>query len=246
MKAIILAGGRGTRLAPYTRVIPKPLMPIGDLPILGVMLTQIRQAGIKDVVLTVGHMAGLLKTFFADGSEYDLNISYSHEDCPLGTAGPLALVEGLDDAFLVANGDVLTTLPLADLIAFHKSSQAAATIAMHRRQVRIDLGVIEIDGGHRVKGYIEKPSYDYHVSMGVYVFDPGVLNYIPRGEYLDFPDLVCKLLAEDEKVLAFPFDGYWRDLGCPDDYEQAVADFETMRSQFLGKECSDEVADTSV
>jgi NDP-sugar pyrophosphorylase family protein len=246
MKAIILAGGKGTRLAPYTKVIPKPLMPIGDMPILSVLLTQIQHAGIKEVVLTVGHMAGLLEAFYADGCQHGLNISYSYEDCPLGTAGPLALVEGLDDTFLVANGDVLTTLPLADLIAFHKANQAAATIAMHHRQVKIDLGVIDCDGGHRVKGYVEKPSFDYHVSMGVYVFDPGVLSYIPRGEYLDFPDLVCKLLAADERVLAFPFDGYWRDLGCPDDYEQAVLDFETMRSQFLTEECSDDVADTAV
>jgi NDP-sugar pyrophosphorylase family protein len=117
---------------------------------------------------------------------------------------------------------------------------------MHPRQVRIDLGVIDCDGGHHVRGYREKPTIDYHVSMGIYVFDPAVLNYIPHGEYLDFPDLVHKLLAADENILAFPFDGYWRDLGCPDDYEQAVLDFETMRSQFLMTECGGEVANTPV
>jgi NDP-sugar pyrophosphorylase family protein len=247
MKAVILAGGKGTRLAPYTKVIPKPLMPIGDMPILSVLLTQMQHAGITDVVLTVGHMASLLEAFFADGCKYDLNITYSHEDCPLGTAGPLALVEGLDESFLVANGDVLTTLPLAELIACHKENRAAATIAMHQRQVRINLGVIDCDGGDLVIGYREKPTIDYHASMGIYVFDPVALNYIPRGEYLDFPDLVHKLLAAGEKVMAFPFDGYWRDLGCPDDYEQAVLDFETMRDQFLLKECNEDgVADTAL
>ncbi len=233
MKAIVLAGGKGTRLLPYTRVFPKPLVPIGDMPILEVLLRQMKRAGIGEVVLTVGHLAALLRAFFQDGAELGLNITYSYEETPLGTAGPLALVDGLDETFLVANGDVLTTLPIADLVTFHKQQGAAATIAMHARQVKVDLGVIEVDGGWRVKDYIEKPAYDYLVSMGLYVFEPRVLRFIPRGQYLDFPDLIKRLLAAGEPVAGFPFTGYWQDLGRPDDYEQAVKDFEAMRGEFL-------------
>jgi len=233
MRAVVLAGGKGRRLAPYTHIIPKPLMPIGDMPILEILLRQMKRAGITDVVLTVGHLAELLQLFFQDGSRLGLNISYSFEDCPLGTAGPLAMVGGLDETFLVTNGDVLTTLDLSALIAFHHAEGAAATIASHKRKVNIDLGVIQCNGDHRVTGYLEKPSYDYLVSMGIYVFDPRVLSYIPQNAYLDFPDLVHRLIAAGEKVSGYVFDGYWEDLGRPDDYERASADFENMRSQFL-------------
>lgn len=233
MKVVVLAGGKGTRLLPYTRIFPKPLIPIGEMPILEVLLHQIRRAGITDVVLTVGHLSSLMRAFFQDGTQMGVNITYSYEDLPLGTAGPLALVPGLDETFLVTNGDVLTTLPIADLIAYHQRSGAAATIAMHPRQVKIDLGVIQLDGGNRVQDYIEKPSFDYLVSMGIYVFEPRVLSHIPQGQPLDFPDLVKKLLAAGEIVNGYPFSGYWQDLGRPDDYEQAVADFERLRSEFL-------------
>lgn len=236
MKAVILAGGKGTRLSPYTKVLPKPLMPIGDMPILEVILRQIKLAGIDDVVLTVGHLSELLRTFFQDGSRLGLNISYNYEDSPLGTAGPIAFVPNLEDTFLVMNGDVLSTIPLKGLIEFHKTNNAIATIATHHRRVKVDLGVIQWDGDARVTGYIEKPTYDYSVSMGIYVFEPTVLNYIPRGEYYDFPDLVKKLIGVGEKVIGYRFDGYWQDLGRPDDYESAAQDFDQMRSQFLPNE----------
>lgn len=233
MKAVILAGGKGTRLRPYTTILPKPLMPIGDMPILEVLLRQMKQAGVDQVVLTVGHLAELLRLFFQDGERLGLDISYSYEDAPLGTAGPLSLVSSLDETFMVANGDVLTTLPLADLIAFHRERQAIATIAMHRRQVFIDLGVIQQDGDGRVTGYIEKPTYDFLVSMGIYVFEPRVLDFIESNKYLDFPDLVKRLIAAGEKVVGYPFEGYWQDLGRADDYERAVEDFDRMKAEFL-------------
>ena len=236
MQAVVLAGGKGTRLAPYTNVLPKPLMPIGNMPILEVLLRQMKHAGIGEVVLTVGHLAGLLEAFFKDGSHLGLKIRYSFEEHPLGTAGPLALVSGLKDTFLVCNGDVLTTLDLKDLLKFHRAQGGIATIAMHHRQVKINLGVIQCNGGHEILGYVEKPTMDYTVSMGVYVFEPAVLNYIPRNEYLDFPDLVQKLLASGEKVYGYRFGGYWQDLGIPDDYQQAQEDFETMHTQFLVEE----------
>jgi NDP-sugar pyrophosphorylase family protein len=233
MKAVVLAGGKGTRLAPYTTILPKPLMPIGDMPILEVLLRQMKRAGINHVVLTVGHLASLLRSYFGDGTQWDLDITYSQEKIPLGTAGPIALVPGLDKTFLVTNGDVLTTLDIKKLVAFHKKKGGIATLAAHRRQVKIDLGVIQWDGDDRVSGYIEKPTTDYTVSMGLYIFEPRVLNYIPVDRYLDFPDLILKLIASGETVSGYTFDGYWMDLGRPDDYVQANQDFGKMEKQFL-------------
>jgi NDP-sugar pyrophosphorylase family protein len=234
VKAVILAGGKGARLAPYTKILPKPLMPIDDMPILEVLLRQLKYAGIKDIVITVGHLAALMRTYFLDGREFGLNITYSYEDTPLGTAGPLALVPDLDEAFFVMNGDVLTTLDFKSLLKFHRSQKAMATIAAHQKTVKIDLGVLQhAPNSFELTGYIEKPSYEYVVSMGIYVFNPGTLRYIPKNQYLDFPDLVLKLIAAGEKVVHYPYDGYWMDLGRPDDYEQAAQDFAGMRSKFL-------------
>ena len=174
-----------------------------------------------------------MRAFFQDGSQFGVKIGYSYEEKPLGTAGPLAAIPALSSTFMVTNGDVLTNLDMGDLIAFHKENKGVATIATHHRQVKIDLGVIHTDGDHRIIGYQEKPTIDYSVSMGIYLFEPEVLEFIPIGEYLDIPDLVKLLIAAGEKVVAYPFDGYWQDLGRPDDYEQAILDFENMRSQFL-------------
>ena len=233
MRAIILAGGKGTRLAPHTSVVPKPLVPIGDMPILQVIIHQLRHYGFTHITLTVGHLATLLQAFFRDGGQYGVRIDYVIEDEPLGTAGPLVFVPDLNEAFLVMNGDVLTTLNYTELVQYHKRMGAVATVAMRRREVKIDLGVIQLDGDNRIKGYIEKPLYDYNVSMGIYVFAPRVLSYIPSGEYFDFPDLVQRLLESGETILGYPYEGYWLDIGRPDDYEQAVRDFEKMRSRFL-------------
>lgn len=235
MQAVILAGGKGTRLAPYTKILPKPLMPIGDMPILEILLRQLRRAGIDEVVLTVGHMAELIRTFFQDGSRLGLRIRYSFEEQPLGTAGPLSLVEGLEDTFLVTNGDVLTLLDFCSLVDYHRSQGGIATIAAHDRKTRIDFGVIQTNHNHEVVGYIEKPTYDFYVSMGIYVFEPRILSYIPRHEYLDFPDLVLNLIAAGERVLSYPYEGYWMDLGRISDYEQAVSEFDRLRPQLLGE-----------
>ncbi len=237
MKAVVLAGGKGARLVPYTRVIPKPLMPIGDMPILEVLLHQVKCAGVDDVILTVGHMAELLQAFFQNGERLALPIRYSYEEKPLGTAGPLSRIDGLEEPFLVMNGDVLTTLDFCQLVDFHRRSGAMVTVAVHPREVKIDLGVLKLDGGTRVVDYIEKPTYKFDVSMGIYVFDPGVRDFIPYDEYLDFPDLILKLLAAGKVVKVFPFDGYWMDLGRPDDYQQAILDFDQMRHQFLRDGC---------
>ena len=233
MKAVVLAGGKGTRLAPYTTILPKPLMPIGDKPILEILIHQFKSAGIQEVILTVGHLSHLIQSFFQDGSNFGIKIKYSFENEPLGTAGPLSLIKGLNKTFLVTNGDVLCDLDLTLFLETHKKSDAAATIAMFNKTVNIDLGVIKLNGGTKVVGYLEKPSYTYPVSMGVYAFEPRVLDYIPNNKYLDFPDLVLKLIENGEKVNGYPFKGYWRDLGRKEDYEEAILDFENMRHIFL-------------
>ena len=233
IRAVVLAGGKGTRLAPYTRIIPKPLMPIGDKPILEIMLRQMKRAGIRQVTLTVGYLGDLMRLFFLDGKRLGLKIDYVQEEKPLGTSGPLANVKGLTNTFLVTNGDVLTDLDFAELIAYHREQGAIATIATHKRKVAINLGVVETDKDNVVTNYLEKPDFNYLVSMGLYVFEPRVLKYIPRDEYLDFPDLVKTLIEAGEKVSSYPFKGYWEDLGRPDDYERASVDFEKNRSQFL-------------
>jgi len=233
LKAVVLAGGKGTRLAPYTSILPKPLMPIGDMPILEVMLMQMKRAGVDEVILAVGHLASLMRAYFGYGEQWEMNIHYSYEKEPLGTTGPIAMVKDLNDTFLVTNGDVLTTLDLNDLFDFHHKEGGIATIAVHKRHVRIDLGVVQSNADHRVTGYIEKPTNEYTVSMGIYVFEPRILEYIPVNQRLDFPDLVLKLIAAGEKVVAYPFDGYWMDLGRPDDYQKANEDFNAMKLQFL-------------
>lgn len=233
MKAIILAGGKGTRLAPYTTVLPKPLMPIGDVPILEVVIRQLAYHGFDDITLAVGYLAELLMAYCGDGSKYNVRLSYSREETPLGTAGPLALVPDLQDRFLVMNGDLLTTLNYSDMWQQHQQRQAIATLATYQRDVKIDLGVIENDAEGWVTDYVEKPTYHYAVSTGIYIFEPTILDYIPTGQPLDLPQLVLKLLEQNKQVSCYPYHGYWLDIGRHDDYQEAIQTFETHRSNFL-------------
>ena len=237
MKTVVLAGGKGTRLAPYSKILPKPLMPIGEIPVLEIVLLQMKKAGLTDFILTVGHMAELLRAFFGNGERWGINIEYSMEDIPLWTAGPLTLIaDKLDSTFVVTNGDVLTTLDFNALIDYHKSSDSIATIASHSRKVNIDLGVLQFNNEDQLTGYIEKPTYNFDVSMGIYVFEPRVLEFLRYNQYLDFPDLVLLLIQSGEKVKRFGFDGYWQDLGREEDYEQALQEFERLRPIFMGDE----------
>jgi len=236
MRAVILAGGKGTRLQPYTTVLPKPLMPIGDMPILEVVLRQLKAAGITRVTMAVGYLAELLQAFFGNGARLGLPIDYSMEQKPLGTVGPLTLIPNLDGTLLMMNGDILTTLDYSNLIASHRRSGAVATIASYVRQVKIDFGVIEADPAGCLTGYVEKPTLDYRVSMGIYVFEPEILRYLKPGEYRDFPDLIKTLIAEGKKVMSYPFSGYWLDMGRPDDYARAIEEFESRRHEFLPDE----------
>lgn len=226
MKAVILAGGKGRRLAPFTVVFPKPLVPVGDRPVLEILLRRLSKYGFRDIVLSVDHLAELIMAFIQGSPSLRelVNVSYVRDEKPGGTAGPLANIPGLDETFLVTNGDVLTTLDLTQLLAFHRAQGAALTIAVHPKQVPIDLGVLTLDGD-RVVGYHEKPRLSYDVSMGIYVYEPRALSYIRPGEYLDFPDLVLRLIAAGEKVAGFRSDAYWLDIGRPEDYARAQEEF---------------------
>jgi len=236
MKAVILAGGKGRRLAPYTTILPKPLMPIGDLPILEVVVRQLKRDGFSDITMAVGYLAELLMAYFGDGSKWGVRISYSCEEEPLGTAGPLSLVDGLCEPFLVMNGDLLTTLNFRALWKQHVRNGLVATLATYQRDVKIDLGVIETDDQGFVQAYIEKPTYHYTISTGIYAFLPEVLEYIPHGERMDLPQLIVKLLAAGRRVAAYPFAGRWLDIGRSDDYEQAISEFSDHRLEFLPAE----------
>jgi len=235
MRAVILAGGKGRRLYPYTTILPKPLMPIGEMPILEVVIRQLEYYGIKNITLSVGHLANLIQAFFKNGEQFNVNIDYSIEDFPLGTAGPLKLVNNLQDTFIVMNGDILTTLNFEKLYEYHKKSGSIATISIYPREVKIDFGVIEYTG-NLLTDYIEKPKYDFSVSMGIYVFEPDALKYIAKGEYLDINDLILNMKNNGEQVSCYREDCFWLDIGRKDDYEVAVRKFEEMKSEFLKNE----------
>jgi NDP-sugar pyrophosphorylase family protein len=235
MQAVIFAGGKGERLRPYTTVLPKPLLPIGDLPILEVSLRQLRRAGFTRVTLAVSHLAELVERLCGDGSRFGLEVRYSREPAPLSTAGPLKLVDALDDTFLAMNGDVLTTLDYRALLEFHRAERAAATVATHRRTLKVDLGVLEIAADGSLLEYIEKPEYQYRVSMGVYALEPRVRDYIAAGEVIDMPTLLRRLRDAGERVLTYEWDGLWLHIGRRDDYEEALAVFEQHRAALLGE-----------
>ncbi len=234
MQAILLAGGQGTRLRPFTNAIPKPLVPIGDLPILEVVLRRLNAFGVDRAVLAVNHLARLIQAFFGNGEHLGMNIQYSLENAPLGTAGPLRLIDDLDESFIVMNGDILTTIDYQDLFEFHHSTQAIATIATFQKEVKIDLGVLQLEGT-RFVDYIEKPTYHFTVSMGIYVLSRNVIPFIPTDRRFDMPDLMLALHAAGEKISCYTGGYDWLDIGRADDYETAVQLFELNRDAYLGR-----------
>jgi NDP-sugar pyrophosphorylase family protein len=227
--AVILAGGRGTRLRPYTTTIPKPLVPVGERAILDIVLRRLRAAGVREVRMAVNHMADLIMAFFGDGAKFGLAIRYAVEDQPLGTVGPLAAIDDLPENFIVMNGDVLTDLDHADLFRRHVASGARLTLSTQRRTERIDFGVLEVDpSGGQLVGFREKPCYDFTVSMGVYVFHRSLVERIPSGRPFGLDELVLGMLADGERIHTYPHDGYWLDLGRPDDYERANREIDRL------------------
>jgi NDP-mannose synthase len=230
-KAVVLAGGRGTRLAPYTSILPKPLMPVGDRAILELVVEQLEACAITDITFCVGYLSHLIQAVFDNRENGHVAITYVHEHDALGTAGPLRLVPDLDETFVVLNGDVLTDLNYAELVNHHREHGNAVTIATRDRAIKIDYGVLHLDGhlaqsGRRIIGYEEKPELVSTVSMGIYVLEPWVLEHIPAGRHFDVPDLIKALLAAGEQVGAYRFDGLWFDIGRKEDYERAVTAWE--------------------
>ena len=221
-RAVVLAGGRGTRLLPYTTLLPKPLVPVGERPILEFALESLRRAGFRRVTLCVGHLAELIRAYFGDGSKWGIELDYAVEDKPLSTIGPLAFVKDLGENFLVMNGDVLTDLDAVTLFEDHVKSGAHLTVATHRREVNIDYGVLRYDPRtKRMKAFTEKPRLPYDVSMGVYILNRRCLELVEAGKPMGFDHLVLELLRRKRPIHAHPYEGRWLDIGRPEDYERA-------------------------
>jgi NDP-mannose synthase len=233
LRAVILAGGLGMRLRPYTTILPKPLVPVGDRPILEHIIRRLHASGVRTVDLCVGHLGELIQVYFSqwDSLPHDLELRWHWEEEPLGTAGALRLVPDLGGTFIAMNGDVLTTLDYAELVRFHEASGAALTVATHAQRVDIDLGVIETEGG-RIVGYREKPKLDYEVSMGIYVYDERALEHLPAEGACQFPDLVQRLLDAGEEVAGYRSEAEWFDIGTPDEHQRAVEAFESSPEVF--------------
>ncbi len=232
-RVVILAGGEGKRLNPYTIVLPKPLMPVGNLPILEIIIRQLKKHNLKDITLAVGYLGNLIQTFFGDGKKFGVRIKYSYEDTPLGTMGPLRLIPGLKKTFMVMNGDLLTTLDYEKLMRYHISKRPIATIAVQKREIETDYGVLEFNKKNELTKYREKPRLPYQVSMGIYVFEPSIFELIPKDRKFDFPDLMNLLLQKGEKVLVYPSSDFWLDIGRHEDYGKALEEFEKMKRKFL-------------
>jgi NDP-mannose synthase len=242
--AVILAGGRGSRLAPYTTVLPKPLLPVGDGPILDVVIRQLSLYGFSDVTLAVGYLAHLIEAVFRDGSDQGVALRYHREAEPLGTVGPLASMDHLGDTFLMMNGDILTTLDYAGFYSAHVESGNALTLATHVRTVKSDYGVLELAPTNgvvqRVTGFREKPETDHSVSMGVYCASGRIREYIPADQPFDLPQLVWRLLEAGERVGSYPYQGYWLDIGRHEDYAKAMDEYEELKDLFLPRAVVDE------
>lgn len=233
MHAVIMAGGRGSRLQPYTTVLPKPLMPIGDRPILDVLLHQLVNAGVDGVTISVGHLGGLIESWIAHGGGYGIPVHFVYEEEPLGTAGALANIGRPQDTFLALNGDVLTTLDFALLARRNREHRAIATMAIKQRHVDIEYGVVHRDAEGRIERLEEKPRLQFTVSMGVYAMEPQIIDLIRAGERIDFPDLLLRAKADGHDVQTHLHEDYWRDIGNRDDYAAAIDDFLADSARFL-------------
>ncbi len=232
-RAVILAGGMGTRLRPYTTALPKPLMPVGDFPILEVIVRQLARAGFEHITLAVNHQAHIIKAYFGNGERWGVPIDYSMESKPLSTMGPLKLIPDLPENFLVMNGDVLTDVDFAAFMDEHQQAGKLFSILAHMRTEKVDYGVLEVDENGNLCGFMEKPENQYRVSMGIYGVNQKALDYIPENEKFGFDDLMGALLKARVPARTVLHPGYWLDIGRPDDYMRAVDEFEQMKSRFM-------------
>lgn len=235
--AVILAGGKGTRLKPFTDHLPKPLIPLGKIPILELIIRQLKGYGFQQVTLCVGHMAELIHAHFGNGDDFGLPIHYTFEDSPLGTAGPLAFLSALPEHFLVMNADLVTDLNFKLLMEEHIQHQSMATLATFQRTTQIEFGVLDfVNNTQDISGFREKPTLVHSVCMGIHALHRDVLRYIPVGEFCGIDTLVSRLMNDGHRVRAYKFDGYWLDIGRHTDYETAQRDFEQMRHRLLPQE----------
>lgn len=232
-RAIILAGGKGTRLRPYTVVLPKPLMPIGDYPILEVIVRQLVFYKFTHITMAVNHQADLIKTFFGDGSKWGIKIDYSLEEKPLSTMAPLKLIQDLPNDFLVMNGDILTDLNYEDFFETHVKNQNIFTISSFKREVKSEFGVLELNADNTLIGFQEKPIQKYDVSMGIYMVSKKAIDFIPNNTFYGFDHLMLDLMKNKKEIKIQRFKGYWLDIGKPDDYEKAIDVFEKEQRRFL-------------
>ena len=232
-RAVILAGGKGTRLKPYTVVLPKPLMPIGSYPILEVIIRQLKQHEFTHITMAVNHQAEIIKAFFGDGSKWDIKIDYSLEEKALSTMAPLKLIKDLPDNFLVMNGDILTDLNYHEFYTNHVENKNIFTISSYKREVKSEFGVLDINKINTLIGFREKPVSVYDVSMGIYMVSKKAVNYIPENTFYGFDHLMLDLIKNKEEPKIKKFDGYWLDIGRPDDYTQAIDEFDSMKERFI-------------
>ncbi len=228
-----MAGGKGRRLRPYTTFLPKPLIPIGNIPILEIILRQLKYSGFDEITLAVGYLAEHIMAYFGTGERWGIKITYSREEENLGTIGPLSLIDELYDNFLVMNGDILTDLDYKELFAFHRKSDHLITIASFKKQVKIDLGVLRTGKQNFLVDYVEKPILDYQVSMGIYVMSKRILDFIPNNTYFDIPSLMQDLIEKNRPPKIYQYEGKWLDIGRKEDYEKANNEFESLINNFL-------------
>lgn len=232
--AVLLAGGKGTRLMPYTTNIPKPLVSVGLYPIAEVVIRQLKKNGFSHVYFAVNHLADLIQEKFGDGAGYGMEFRYFQERIPLGTMGPLyAMRDALPDNFIVMNGDVLTDLPFGTFLDEHVQSGSLFTIASKERTHTIDYGILHLNAQDELIGFEEKPSVPFHVSMGVYAANKAILSDIPENEYFGFDHLMLSMLKQNKPVRVVRYGGYWNDIGRPDDYIRAIEDIDSLKGTFL-------------
>ncbi len=232
-RAVILAGGKGTRLRPYTIELPKPLVPIGDYPILEIIIRQLARNGFDHITITVNHQADMIKTYFGNGEKWQIKIDYSLEDKPLSTMGPLSLIPDLPDHFLVMNGDILTDIDYGAFYNDHAAANNIFTISSYVREHVNLYGVLESDDNNKLTDFKEKPVTRFEVSMGIYMLSKAVMDHIPYNEPYGFDHLMLDLIKAEKNATVRPFDGYWLDIGRPDDYMIAIDEFEKNKGLFL-------------
>lgn len=221
MRVVILAGGRGTRLKPYTTVFPKPLMPVDGVPILEILIRQLVKQGATHITMTLGHLAKLIEVYFGNGATFGIKIDYSHEPFPLGTMGPLKLIKNLPENFLVLNGDILTDLSFSRFFGNHCEGKNPFSISSYRREINSDFGVLETNGKSELVNFREKPKVPFQVSMGIYAMRREVVELIPDNRSFGFDELMLKLLSLGKAPHIYPHNGFWLDIGRPEDFEQA-------------------------